>query len=112
MNIAVLGSIAGLMVTTGGAYVAVDSRYARAADVAALTRSIGNAMEINRLSAEANTLELRRAAVLDKLQDAAARKSMTPAEQAIAQRYQSDLKFVESQLRDKQRQIDALRKPN
>lgn len=95
---------------------AADARWARAADVEGLSRSITaqtNALvrqvEIGRLSGEAGILELRRAAVMDKIQDGKAKGGQSAAERAILDRYERDREFVERQLRDRQKQIDQLR---
>lgn len=88
---------------------AADSHWARASDMRSLADTIVKQIEINRLASEANTLELRRAAVLDKLQDGEAKGTRVPAEKAILERYNREREFVERQLRDKNRQIDQLR---
>lgn len=99
----------GAVMTIAGALATADSHWARAADVRAIAEGLSKQIEVSRLSAEVSSLENRRAAVQDKVFDARARRTRSIGEQAITQRYENDLKFLEQQIRDKQRQIDALR---
>lgn len=88
----------------------VDERYAHAADVRGLTTEVTRQIEMTRLGADTNTLELRRASLLDKIYDAAARQGpRTAGDKAIAERYQIELRDVDVTLRDKRRELERLK---
>jgi hypothetical protein len=104
-RIKVVTSIVTFMVVLGGALVAIDERYAHAADLKEITKQL----EINRLNSEVNSLNSRKSTLEDKIIEQAVKKKNSPADQFILERYKQELTITNDQIKDKSRLMDELR---
>lgn len=111
MKLPLIGAALAAVGTLASGIWAIDGHYARASDVKDGFVSITKQIELNRLSSEVASLENRRSTVVDRIYDAQTKRtrSVTPADQAVVERYNTELKDVDTQLRDKRRQADQLR---
>jgi hypothetical protein len=99
------GAVAAVGAIVGG-YFAFVSQFALAGDVNTLSSKVDRYA----LQSELQWMEHRRSAVADKVYDMRARPKLTPAERASLLRYEGDLDQLNRAVRDKQRELAAIKK--
>jgi len=97
-NIAALGATVTIISASAGAVMAIESRYAKAADVEGIKQYVVQSREYSRYETRQGLDTLRKQQLEDKLFELRLKKNPTPLERALIQRYEDQLNETNSRL--------------